>query len=131
MNTDPTIAEWEAQVLHGYALAASSALPERTPADKHRAATTPLRDRLAAALARIPAEAKSEGLRMATIWPMTSGRQRSKPQASAVADALRSLGWIRRRFYSDGTQPSGSYWFPPQTQPDGANAASKLRGTDQ
>jgi len=82
-------------------------------AAKLDARITPLVDRLRQRLAAIPPEEKQYGLKMTVINPLVSGVQRSKPPAWAVAAALRQLGWSRYRAYSDGTEPSGTYWLPP------------------
>jgi hypothetical protein len=91
-------------------------------ADKARAYLVPLHERLRDALTKIPPDILAEGLRLEVIWPLVSGRQRTKPRAYEVADALRRLGWIRIRFYSDMTAPSGNYWFPPNVAQEDAKA---------
>jgi hypothetical protein len=82
---------------------------------------TPLVDRLRKRLAEIPAADKQHGLKMTVINPLVSGVQRTKPPAWAVAAALRQLGWTRYRCYSDGTEPSATYWL----EPDADIAAAK------
>ena len=96
-------------------------------ADRLRANLVPLHVRLQSALARYPMEALADGLHLSQIWPLVTGRQRDKPRAFEVANALRALGWQRFRIYSDCTAPSGTFWFPAWvTQPD-AKAALRCR----
>lgn len=93
---------------------------------QYEARLTPLRERLSAALAKLPNEMLAEGVHISCLWPLVSGVQRSKPRAFEVAEALRKLGWQRIRVYSDGTSPSGSFWFPPEV--DVAEAKAILKG---
>jgi hypothetical protein len=95
--------------------------------DRYEARLTPLHIRLQAALEKIPADIRSKGLHMSTIWPLCSGVQRIKPPAWKVGEALRLLGWQRHRIYSDGTEPSGTYWFPPGMPMTSAKAALRQR----
>jgi len=101
-----------------------SATPRR---DNYLARLTPLPDRLRIALAKFPLELLADGVPLSTIWPIVTGLQRSKPRAFEVAAALRVIGWTRVRFYSDGTAPSGSFWFPPQISEQDAKAILKAR----
>lgn len=112
----PVDDQWSACVLAG-----RDDLPQPTPnsqpsltprGDRMRERLEPLKDRLAVQLAKISPDIQQDGLRLAQVWPLVIGRQRSRPTAYAVADALRELGWVRRRFYSDST-PSTTLWFPP------------------
>ena len=98
-----------------------------TRADRLRAHLVPLHERLKAAIARFPAEALADGIHLTQIWPLVTGRQRDKPRAFEVADALRVLGWQRFRIYSDSTTPSGTYWFPPEVTQVAAKAALRSR----
>lgn len=108
---------------------ANSAVPPVgvKPRDLYLASLTPLHLRLAAALTRLPAEALVAGLHMEQLWPLITGRQRAKPRAFEVADALRKLGWQRIRLYSDKTAASGTFWFPPEVDPQDAKAALRSR----
>lgn len=101
-----------------------SATPRR---DNYLARLTPLPDRLRIALEKFPVEMLADGVHLSTIWPIVTGVQRSKPRAFEVAAALRVIGWTRVRFYSDGTAPSGSFWFPPQISEQDAKAILKAR----
>ena len=128
MTKDTELAAWEQAMLHGYlANAAPAAAPAATRADKARAYSVPLHERLKAALTKFPPEVLAEGLHMSQIWPLVSGRQRSKPRAFEVADALRQLGWQRLRLYSDSTMPSGTWWFPAGVLTGDAKAAMRRR----
>ncbi len=93
--------------------------PSLTPRlDRARERLQPLKDRLAVALAAIPAEIKKDGLMLQEVWPLCLGRQRSKPTAFSVADAPRALGWVRVRHYSDGPAGSPTLWYPPEVAKD-------------
>lgn len=93
--------------------------------DQYIARLTPLKDRLRVALDKFPEELLEEGVHLSLLWPLVLGVQRSKPRAFEVAEALRELGWQRIRVYSDGTAPSGSFWFPPQVSKEDAKQILK------
>ena len=131
MNTTPqdALRSYEATLLVDYGHPAPAlAAPSGTPRlDRLRTQLTPLHERLRAALAKFPPDAIADGVHMDQLWPLCIGIQRQKPRAFEVANALRALGWTRVRIYSDGTQPSGTYWFPPEVTPQNAKAAAKGR----
>lgn len=103
---------------------APSATPRR---DRYAARLIPLHERLRVALAKFPREMVADGLHLDQVWGLVLGRQREKPRAFEVANALRTLGFQRVRLYSDGTSPSQSLWFPPDIDPADAKAAMKAR----
>ncbi len=95
--------------------------------EAYLARLTPLHERLREALAKLPPDDLAQGMHLSTLWPMVRGVQRSKPRAYEVAAALRVLGWSRVRIYSDGTAPSGSFWFPPEVTQVEAKAAVRRK----
>ncbi len=128
MNKQVELAAYMQSLLdHEVSTEAPAALPETSRAAKALAYLTPLHERLRTALTKFPPEALAEGLHMSQIWPLVSGRQRSKPRAFEVADALRQLGWQRLRIYSDTTMPSGTWWFPAGVLSADAKTAMRRR----
>ena len=103
------------------------ATPSGTPRrDKYQARLVPLHERLRTALASFPADLIADGLHMDQVWPLALGRQKEKPRAFEVANALRQLGWQRVRYYRDSA-PSTTLWFPPEATQQAAKAAMKAR----
>jgi hypothetical protein len=129
MTNTTTPSAFDLSILEGYStpMPPKPTAPTATPRDKWTASLTPLHERLGAKLATFPADVMAQGLRLSQIWPLVSGRQREKPRAFEVADALRQLGWQRYRVYSDKTAPSGTFWFPPTVTAQNARAAMKAR----
>lgn len=83
-------------------------------ADRVRERLSPLKDRLAVVLDKIPDEVKADGIRLDEVWSSCLGRQKSKPTANAVAAAFRELGWKRVRIYpGNDSDPGVTLWFPP------------------
>lgn len=72
---------------------------------------TPLEDRLSKLLATIPTEIKSQGLSLTAIRNMLAGRWRGKCHPGELGNALRRLGYERRRNWSAGTQGFSALWF--------------------
>jgi hypothetical protein len=72
---------------------------------------TPLEDRLAKLLAAIPPEIKSQGISLPAIRNMLAGRWRGKCHPGELGNALRRLGYERRRNWSAGTQSFSALWF--------------------
>jgi hypothetical protein len=50
---------------------------------------------------------------MADLLPRLQGRYREKPHAQQVGEALRKLGWTRKRMWGKGYE-GVRIWFPPR-----------------
>jgi len=75
---------------------------------------TPLEQRVAKALADIPAPVKAEGLSLPALQVMLRGRWRGNAHPGELGTALRRLGWTRdRRWRGDGIG-FRAVWLPPQ-----------------
>lgn len=85
-------------------------------ADDARERLTPLKDRLARLLATIPLEVQCEGLSLNTVQAMLRGRWRGCAHPGEVGAALRSVGFVRRRSWSDDGG-FRSLWFLDDNRP--------------
>jgi hypothetical protein len=74
---------------------------------------TPLEDRLAKLLATIPAEIKSEGLSLPAIQTMLVGKWRGKCHPGELGSALRKLGYVRFRNWSETSGGFTALWYAP------------------
>lgn len=95
-------------------VAASQAIAaeqQTAEAEIWRERLTPLEDRLAKLLASIPAEIKDQGISLPTIRNMLAGKWRGKCHPGELGAALRKLGYVRLRNWSDGTQSFSALWF--------------------
>jgi hypothetical protein len=72
---------------------------------------TPLDARLDKLLSTIPDEIKDEGLSLTNLRTMLSGKWRGKCHPGELGNALRKLGYQRKRNWSKGTQSFNSLWF--------------------
>jgi hypothetical protein len=127
ITQNDAVAAYNAGLAHAYAEAPTPAPPQIPPhAASYIAKTTPLADRLRVQLAKIPPEAMQYGMEMKQLWGLCSGVQRSKPPAHAVGAALRALGWVRYRRYSD-SGPSSTWWMPPTVDFEQAKAMIRER----
>lgn len=73
---------------------------------------TPLEDRLAKLLETIPPEIKDQGLSLLKIRSMLAGKWRGKCHPGELGQALRKLGYLRRRNWSKATSSFNAVWFP-------------------
>jgi hypothetical protein len=75
---------------------------------------TPLDERVAKLLATIPLDVQREGLALATLQTMLKGRRRGNCHPGELGDALRKLGFVRRRRWGciDGFC---ARWYPFET----------------
>lgn len=86
--------------------------PAPTPADEYRERTRPLTDRLRDLLTTIPPEIIAEGLSLRELQPRLRGRKGRACHHAELADALRALGFTRRRYWKDGRTGFNARWFP-------------------
>lgn len=73
---------------------------------------TPLEDRLSKLLTVIPHEVKEQGLSLHALRNMLAGKWRGKCHPGELGNALRKLGYQRRRNWSNGTRSFRALWFP-------------------
>lgn len=74
---------------------------------------TPLENRLSRLLATIPDEVKREGLSLVALQASLKGRWRGSCHPGELGKALRSVGFVRRRNWSDDNG-FRSMWHLPQ-----------------
>jgi hypothetical protein len=70
-----------------------------------------LEDRLTKLLAAIPADIKNQGISLPAIRNMLAGKWRGKCHPGELGVALRRLGYVRRRNWSDASQSFRALWF--------------------
>ena len=86
-----------------YAIAlARRAEKERAEAQAVRERLTPLETRVARLLATIPLSIQREGLSLSSLQVSLRGRWRGNAHPGEIGAALRKLGFMRRRQWSDG-----------------------------
>lgn len=84
---------------------------ERAKSNAARQRLTPLEDRLARVLDKIPDDVQREGLSLASLQTSLKGRWRGNCHPGELGGALRKLGYRRRRLWRD-SQGFRSLWFP-------------------
>ncbi len=73
---------------------------------------TPLEARVSKLLSTIPEEVRDQGLSLTTLRSMLSGKWRGKCHPGELGQALRKLGYQRRRNWSKATSSFSALWFP-------------------
>lgn len=91
---------------------AAAAESRRKELQTWRERMTPLETRVSKLLTTIPREVQNQGLSMETLRNMLSGRWRGKCHPGELGQALRKLGYQRRRNWSKSTTSFCSLWFP-------------------
>ena len=87
---------------------------EYRPGNQLAAQQTPLVFRLKKQLDKIPEDTKAQGLLMAEIKPLCTGRyRRTTPHPGDVAKALIEMGWYKHRSWAAGATRE-TRWYPPQ-----------------
>ena len=86
---------------------------ERREAQGARERLTPLDDRLARHLATIPKDVQCEGLSLSTLQVSIRGRRRGHAHPGEIGDALRRLGFVRKRRW-DGDAGFKALWYPTE-----------------
>lgn len=76
---------------------------------------TPLEDRLSKLLATMPNEIKQKGLALTVLRGMLSGKWRGNCHPGELGDALRKLGYLRKRKWSTENHSFSALWFPKDT----------------
>jgi hypothetical protein len=72
---------------------------------------TPLEDRLSKLLRAIPHEVQEQGLSLSALRNLLAGKWRGKCHPGELGNALRKLGYQRRRSWSNGSQSFSALWF--------------------
>ena len=83
-------------------------LPETSEAQT----LAPLHIRLQKKVDAIPATTQQKGLSLLELQVRMKGRKGGMPHVGELAAALRRLGWIRRRQWSDGEGGFRAKWYP-------------------
>lgn len=90
---------------------------ERKPLPDHPAdfseAAAPLVDRVRPLIAKIPPEALAGGVPLEWFRARLRGKYSRHALAGDVADALRQLGWRRRRGWQASEEGFRAKWYPP------------------
>jgi hypothetical protein len=73
---------------------------------------TPLETRVTKLLTTIPSEIQNQGLALTTLRSMLAGKWRGKCHPGELGQALRKLGFKRRRNWSKATSSFNALWFP-------------------
>jgi len=73
---------------------------------------SPLHARLQKVLDTISLETQANGLRLLELQVRMKGRKGGMPRVGELATALRKLGWIRRRQWSDNEDGFRAKWYP-------------------
>ena len=72
----------------------------------------PLLVRLQKKVNEIPATTQQQGLSLLELQVRMKGRKGGMPHVGELAAALRKLGWIRRRQWSDSEDGFRAKWYP-------------------
>ena len=75
-------------------------------------ALAPLHMRLQKKVDAIPIKSQQQGLSLLEIQVRMKGRKGGMPHVGELAAALRKLGWIRRRQWSDSENGFRAKWYP-------------------
>ena len=76
------------------------------------ATLAPLHIRLERLLDTIPQSQKQEGLSLSELQSCLRGRKGRLPHIGEMGDAMRKLGWRRRRAWSKANSAFSSKWYP-------------------
>ena len=76
----------------------------------------PLADRLKDLLTKIPDEVKNAGIPIATLQERLKGRFKGNANITELAKALRALGYVRHRQWSN-SEGFCARWYPDGMQP--------------
>ena len=77
---------------------------------------TPLETRVSKLLATIPSDIQYQGLALITLRSMLAGKWRGKCHPGELGQALRKLGFERRRNWSKASSSFNALWFPVSTE---------------
>lgn len=87
--------------------------PNHVTSDASEAQTlAPLHVRLQKKVDAIPAATQQKGLSLLELQVRMKGRKGGMPHVGELAAALRKLGWIRRRQWSDSEDGFRAKWYP-------------------
>ncbi len=73
---------------------------------------TPLETRVSNLLTTIPTEIQNQGLALTSLRSMLAGKWRGKCHPGELGQALRKLGFERRRNWTKATTSFNALWFP-------------------
>ena len=72
----------------------------------------PLDDQITIFMRSLPPAQRGRPWSMGDLLPHLTGKYRASPHAKEVGQALRRLGWYRKRLYAGGYD-GARYWLPP------------------
>ena len=75
----------------------------------------PLDDQITTFMRSLPPAQRDRAWSMGDLLPHLTGKYRATPHAKEVGQALRRLGWSRKRLYAGGYD-GARYWFPASPQ---------------
>ena len=91
---------------------ATAAAAKQVEVQTWRERMTPLENRVSKLLSEIPLELQNQGLALASLRVMLSGKWRGNCHPGELGQALRKLGYQRRRNWSNATASFSARWFP-------------------
>ena len=83
-----------------------------TPEALEAQTLAPLHIRLQKKVDAIPTKTQQRGLSLLELQVRMKGRKGGMPHVGELAAALRKLGWIRRRQWSDNEDGFRAKWYP-------------------
>lgn len=101
---------------NAFARETAAAESNRKELQTWRERMTPLEMRLSKLLTTIPSEIQCQGLSLATLRSMLSGKWRGKCHPGELGQALRKLGYQRSRNWAKATASFSALWFPPRVE---------------
>jgi hypothetical protein len=87
---------------------------ERAETQAARERLTPLDDRLSRHLLTIPIDIQREGLSLSALQVSLRGRRGGHPHPGELGDALRRLGFVRKRAWAGGSAGFRALWYPAE-----------------
>jgi hypothetical protein len=111
--------EYLSQLTQGTAHAGHAACTAETE-QQFKELATPLVDRLRVLVATIPPEQAKHGMSIEWFRTRLRGKYCRHAMAGDVAQALRELGWIRRRGWRESEDGFRARWFPGPPYKDAA-----------
>lgn len=91
---------------------ASASEAKQAELQSWRERMTPLEARVSKLLSAIPIEIQHQGISLSTLRGMLAGKWRGKCHPGELGQALRKLGFQRRRNWSKATSSFSALWYP-------------------
>lgn len=95
-----------------------AALREQQTVETFTRRTTPVQTRLEKLINSMPESERSKPRPLSFFSQMLLARHRGKhAHVGETGEALRALGWTRKRDWSSADKSFRAMWWPPQTKP--------------